>query len=282
MIADLDHESLRLLAAGAALDDLDVAERADYDRHLAGCAACQGLAVDLDDVVTDLALVAPTLIPPHSLRDDVLAALRGPDATEDTLPTRARATLLALPTPAPTSADGPSAGPAAVSPPRVALWGSLGLAAVLGVVAVGLGAQTVRLNEQVAAANALAAEAQLKIAAREAALALVADPSHRTASLHAEPVAPVATAIVVYRPGSTDAYLMAMDLPATPVGQVYQLWVADDAGVHALGTFHFDGRGAFIAPFGVDLGSSAAAMVTLEPEGGAQGEPGPQVVFGEI
>lgn len=75
---------------------------------------------------------------------------------------------------------------------------------------------------------------------------------------------------------------MAMALPATPAGQVYQLWVADDTGVHALGTFHFDGQGAFVAPFGVDLGDSAAAMVTREPEGGAQGEPGPQVVFGEI
>lgn len=79
---------------------------------------------------------------------------------------------------------------------------------------------------------------------------------------------PSQTAVLVYRPGSTDAYLMAMDLPATPDGQVYQLWVADGAGVHALGTFPFDGQGAFVAPFGVDLGTSAAAMLTLEPEGG--------------
>lgn len=269
----MDHGPLRLLAAGAALDDLDGAERADYDRHLAGCAACQALAADLDDVVADLALVAPTLAPPDSLRGDVLAALKGP-ATAVATESRERPTLRALP--------GPVRTPVPAPRPRAALWASVGLAAVLGVVAVGLGAQTVRLNEQVAAANALAAEARAKIAAREAAIALIADPSHETASLHAEPVAPVATAIVVYRPGSTDAYLMAMDLPATPVGQVYQLWVADDAGVHALGTYHFDGQGAFVAPFGVDMGRSAAAMVTLEPEGGAQGEPGPQVVFGEI
>lgn len=273
MIADMDHGSIRLLAAGAALDDLDPAERVDYDRHLAGCGACRSLAADLDEVVADLALVAPTLVPPISLRGDVLAALRGPAAAVGADSRELRAPR-AVPAPGPT--------PVPASRPRVALWGALGLAAVLGIVAVGLGAQTVRLNEQVAAANALAAEAQVKVAAREAAIALIADPSHRTASLHAEPVAPVASAIVVYRPGSTDAYLMAMDLPATPAGQVYQLWVADDAGVHALGTFHFDGEGAFVAPFGVDLGDSAAAMVTLEPEGGAQGEPGPQVVFGEI
>lgn len=272
MIADMDHGPSRLLAAGAALDDLDAAEREDYDRHLAGCGACQALAADLDDVVADLALVAPTLVPPTTLRGDVLAALHGPPAAAES---RDRPTLRAVPSPVPMRVAAPRQ-------PRVALWGSLGLAAVLGIVAVGLGAQTVRLSDQVAAANTAAAEAQVKVAAREAAIALIADPSHLTASLHAEPVAPVASAVVVYRPGSPDAYLMAMDLPATPVGQVYQLWVADDTGVHALGTFHFDGQGAFVAPFGVDLGDSAAAMVTLEPEGGAQGEPGPQVVFGEI
>jgi hypothetical protein len=75
---------------------------------------------------------------------------------------------------------------------------------------------------------------------------------------------------------------MADRLPATPDGMVYQLWYADAAGVHALGTFRHDGEGPLLARFGVDLGSSAAAMVTLEPEGGAVGEPGPQVVFGEL
>ena len=44
----------------------------------------------------------------------------------------------------------------------------------------------------------------------------------------------------------------------------------------------YDGRGPFVAPFGVDLADGAAAMVTLEPMGGATGEPGPQVVFGEL
>jgi hypothetical protein len=44
----------------------------------------------------------------------------------------------------------------------------------------------------------------------------------------------------------------------------------------------WDGEGTMIAPIGVDLADSAAVMLTLEPEGGAQGEPGPQVVFGEL
>ena len=42
------------------------------------------------------------------------------------------------------------------------------------------------------------------------------------------------------------------------------------------------GLAAFVAPFGVDLANSEAAMITLEPDGGAVGEPGPQVVFGTL
>ena len=166
--------------------------------------------------------------------------------------------------------------------PRIARWGSLAAAAVFAIVAVGLAAQNQRLDEQVAAANAALAEAQVQLLARQAAVAVAADPGTVTVALHSEPVAPTADAVVMFRPGTTEAYLLANDLPATPTGQVYQLWFADAAGVHALGTFHHDGEGPFVAPFGVDLASSAAAMVTLEPEGGAVGEPGPQVVFGEF
>jgi len=115
-----------------------------------------------------------------------------------------------------------------------------------------------------------------------AAMAVVADPEHVSTALHPEALAPASAAVVLYRPGSTDAFLLATDLPPTPDGQVYQLWWADATGVHALGTFRYDGNGPFVAPFGVDLAEGAAAMVTLEPTGGATGEPGPQVVFGEL
>ena len=112
-----------------------------------------------------------------------------------------------------------------------------------------------------------------------AVLAVAADPSHRTAGLHA-PTGPSAT--VVWVPGTEDAFLVSHNLPATPSGRVYQLWHADESGVHPLATFTHDGEGPLIAPFGVDLATSSAAMVTLEPVGGAQAEPGAEVVFGEL
>jgi Anti-sigma-K factor rskA, C-terminal len=114
------------------------------------------------------------------------------------------------------------------------------------------------------------------------AMAVAADPAHRDVPLQAEALAPAATAVVVYVPGTTSSYVLAADLPATPAGKVYELWVADAKGVHGLRTYAFDGQGAFVAPLGVDLAGAKATMITLEPAGGARGEPGPKVVFGAL
>ena len=276
----MDHSALRQLAAGAALDDLDPDERRELDRHLASCEPCRRLSDDLGDVLGDLALVAPVMHPPRDLRSGVLAALREPMSVAPS--------LSAVPSGAGRDAAPADPGTAPIGlrtttpPVRLAGWAGLGLAAVVAFVAVGLGARTWQLSTEIAETRTALADVQAQLQTRTAAVALAADPAHVTVALHAEPVAPTANAVVMYRPGTTDSYLMVDALPATPDGKVYQLWFADTAGVHALGTFHHDGEGPFVAPFGVDLASSAAAMVTLEPEGGATGEPGPQVVFGEF
>lgn len=260
----MDHASLRELSAGAALDDLDPAERRALDAHLADCRGCRALAEDLDDVLGDLALLAPVVSPPADLRGQVLTALREP------------AGAVAA------SHDAPPALRAVPGSRRRPVLASLGLAAALGAVALGLGARTLQLSGELEIAQAAIEAAGSRVAARDAAMAVVADPAHVTATLDAEPLASGSESVVVFRPGHAEAFLLAMDLPPTPAGRVYQLWYADAAGVHALGTFHHDGSGPFIAPFGVDLGDSVAAMVTLEPEGGAQGEPGPEVIAGEL
>ena len=106
--------------------------------------------------------------------------------------------------------------------------------------------------------------------------------AHVTVALHGDAIAPDAEAAVVFVPGDDASYVVARNLPATPAGHGYQLWYADEAGVHPLQTVAYDGSGTFLAPIGVDLADSSAVMITLEAEGGAQGEPGPQVVFGEL
>lgn len=259
----MDHAALRELAAGAALDDLDSRERAELDAHLAGCSSCAALAVELDDVLADLALVAPELEPPASLQADLLATLRRQTPAPRVQPFRTPAPATPVALPRPTQSR---------SPWRLPAFAGLAAAAVLAVAVAGLGLRIQSLGGELDALRAT-------LATDEAVMAVAANPDHRTASLHA-PAGPSAT--VVWLPGTSDAWLVSRDLPATPSGRVYQLWHADEAGVHPLGTFSHDGSGTLAMSFGVDLSGSAAVMVTLEPVGGAQGEPGPEVVFGEL
>jgi hypothetical protein len=285
----MDHRASLELAAGAALDDLEPAERADLDAHLRGCPPCRAAARDLVDVSAALALAAPTRVPPASLRGGVMAAIAAVDRPHAEL-----AAALAGPVPAaavPTPAGAPAARAEVVDLAslrrertlyRRLAFAGLAAAAVLAVAVAGLGASLAgaRTDYDTAASERDAAVARL--AASDAAMAVVIAPDHATAMLEPEPMAGNASVYVVYRPGTTDAWLMAGDLPATPAGKVYQLWSADDRGVHALTTFTCDGVDPCLAPYGVDLASAAATMITLEPAGGAAGEPGPQVAFGEL
>jgi len=295
----MDHRDFRELAAGAVLDDLDRGELVVFEAHRSTCRECRDLLDELSGVALDLALAATPRRPPAALRDAVLSSI-GPTSAPLALATTP---ATATPPPAPAGLarvdglelidgsrrmEGPGSDGLRREVRRLRAFASAGLAAaaVLAVVAFSLGVRSVQLSDQVVAARADAQAAEAALATQNAdmsgAMAVALDPSHLTASLHAEPVAPTARAIVVYRPGSDEAYLMATDLPATPAGSVYQLWIADAGGVHALGTYDFDGQGSFVAPFAHDLEGASAAMLTLEPAGGALGEPGPQVVFGEL
>jgi hypothetical protein len=194
--------------------------------------------------------------------------------------------------------------------PRWTAMAGVALAAVLVVAVAGTGAGLAalqgRLDEAIAAATtaqadvgvaraeaaAARADAQAargrtdslvtELAAVDGAVGLALAPGHRTATLTAESAARDLRAWTVFVPGSTDAVFVARGLPPAPAGHVYQLWYADPAGVHALATFSCAAGATCIVPFGVDLGSAAAAMVTVEPAGGSTGRPGPQVAFGEL
>lgn len=291
----MDHRTFRELAAGAALDDLDPSERASLDAHLASCETCRGEARDLVDTAGLLALAAPPRRPPTSLRDGILAAIAASEAPLVGVPVAALAYAGA---PAVTASPGaepkePAASAAADvvnlevlrrerTRYRRLSFAGLAAAAVLAIAVGALGTTVAGLDRQreLAAAERDVAVAQL--ARTDDAMAVVLAPDHATARLTPEPIAGQASVYVVYRPGTTEAWLMAGNLPAPPAGHVYQLWSADAAGVHALTTFTCGQSEACLAPFGVDLGVATATMITLEPTGGAQGEPGPQVAFGEL
>jgi hypothetical protein len=264
-----EHE----LVAGAALGDLSTEERLSYLEHRASCGDCLVLELQLDHVLADLSLLVPERVPPPDLYAGIRSAIA---ADRTTVPARISvATPSAVPLPV-------NVVPIRQRTSRGATFAAVGLAAVLGIVAVGLGARATVLSDELARTESALARVQSELSAQGAVMVAAMNPDHVTAPLQADAMAPDATAFVVYVPGTTESYLVAQGLPPTPDGHGYQLWYADEAGVHGLGTFSHDGSGTFVAPFSVDLANSAAAMLTLEPTGGAVGEPGPQVVFGEL
>lgn len=305
----MDHRAYRELAAGAALDDLDPRERASLDAHLSTCPPCRTDARALVDTAGLLALAVPRREPPASLRGAVLAAIA---ASEDrpfgvpavSLAYAAGAPPLARPGAPALARPGAPAGRATIdrgagdaAPAQVVdldalrrertryrrlSFAGLAVAAALAIAVGGLGAAAAGLSTQLDETARQRDAAVAQLATNDAAMSVVLAPDHATATLTPEPMAARAVVYVVYRPGTSEAWMMAADLPASPAGTVYQLWAADAAGVHALTTFTCDGQSACLAPFGVDLAPATATMITLEPAGGAQGEPGPQVAFGEL
>jgi hypothetical protein len=260
----MNHRSYRELAAGDALGDLSRGERLRFRVHARRCDSCAALRRDLDDTIAMLSLAPVQRPAPAALRAAILRSI---------------------------AADGRSAAPR--EPGAVTIRGvtrrlragtvaAAAIAAVLAVAVVGLGLRTVELSDRLATADANAGALTARLAAQQGAMAVALDPRHATASLDALPPAAGASASVVYAPGSSDAYLVAQHLPATPAGRVYQLWYADGAGVHPLETFTSDGSGVLVVPFGTDLAGKKAAMVTLEPVGGATGAPGPEMLFGSL
>jgi hypothetical protein len=265
------HQEQLLLAAGAVLDDLDPDERAEYEAHRGSCADCRGAELDLDRVLADLSLAAPKRQPPPYLLADIRRAL-----TPDGAALRPVAVL-------PAAQQQPASNVVPLRrPSRGPVFASLALVAGLGVVALGFGARTVTLQQDLDSTSAQVASLEANLAGQGGAMSVAMNPSHVTVALHGDAIAPTAEAAVVFVPGDDASYIVAHNLPATPSGHGYQLWYADAAGVHPLQTVSFDGNGTFVAPVGIDLADSSAVMITLEEAGGATGEPGPQVVFGEL
>ncbi len=284
----IHDQAERLLAAGAVLDDLAPDERSSYEAHRGACAECRRLELELDHVLADLALVVPERMPPPDLLAEIRRAL-AVEASSTAIPALRPAPIaipVADPIPAAAADASPTVHATSVVPLRRRSRGpviaSLALAAGLGVVALGLGARTVSLQRDLDTASAQVATLESTVAQQGGAMTVALNPRHVTVALHAEPLAPSAHAAVVFVPGDASSWIVASNLPATPAGHGYQLWYADGAGVHPLQTVSFDGNGAFVARIGVDLAGSSAVMITLESDGGAKGEPGQQVVFGEL
>jgi hypothetical protein len=277
----LSHQAFRELAAGAALEDLEAPEADELADHLATCAPCRRDAEELVDVAGLVALAAPARRPPATLKRGVLTAVANAGSPAPAARVRTIGEPIDL---AATAAATRESASARASAFRWRTAGIVALAAVISM-AVTTGAMIVEnrsLDSRLATTSEQRDAAVARLATSAAAMSVVLAPDHATVALHPKALAPGAVAFVVYRPGTSDAWLMATGLPAPPAGSVYQLWAADAAGLRAGPTFTCDATGPCLASFGMDLRGMTAAMVTLETAGGPAESPGPEVVFGEL
>jgi anti-sigma-K factor RskA len=225
------------LTAGYALDALDPEQRRAYEEHLEGCERCKEELARFWDVSASLALAATGPDPSPELRERILAVARA--EPQKVVPIQRK--------------------------PRLTRGWALGavaaVAAVAAVVAIALGAWAASLHGRLGDAND-------RLAADRAALAIVSDPSARSVAF-----AKGDGRLVVAPQGR--AAMIVEGLAKAPSGKTYEVWVINGTKPTRAGVFEGGGR-SVVAVRGT-VGKDAVVAVTLERAGGVSAPTTPPV-----
>jgi anti-sigma factor RsiW len=248
----MNTDDIHGLTGAYAVDALDDVERARFEAHLAGCSQCQAEVASLSAAAGELA--AGTLAsPPASLRTAVLrdiSAVRPwlplvmSEEEADADPVAASASSAPL---APTSLDVKRAARDRHARP-LRQW--LAGAAAAAVLATGglvwhpwsSGTSTVQLT-------AMQQVLQAKDAQRF------------------ETKVGGATATVVRSASLNRAVIAVANLPAPPVGKVYELWLQHGSAMVKAGFLPHDSSNTVLLQG--DAATAAGAGITIEPAGGS-------------
>ncbi len=233
---------IHTLTGAYAADALDGVERDEFEAHLRVCRACRDEVAELAATTARLAEAVAQPAPP-ALRDRVLAETA---RTRQLSPRVADATEVAD-----------------LDAARSRRWWrqpATAAAAVLAVVAIGLGAVAVAQGDR--------ADRAEERAARIAAVATDPDRVERTVEADSG-----GSATVVAADGT--ALFRTADLRVLPSDRVYQLWLVSGDDVQSAGVL---GRGGQLAAIVEDVSATDALAVTVEPSGGSE-EPTGEVVL---
>jgi anti-sigma-K factor RskA len=289
-----------------ALGALDLEERASVEAFLDASPAHQEELRQLREVVALLPYAAPSVSPPDSVRQGLMARV------------------------AASAAKQAPAAPAQVALQRRRVaWLMPALAAVLLLALLGLGGLTYSLTSSVArlqetnsslmatlddlqgvladtrtrqdelaaqlaadqqqlaevSAQLQASEEQIRQLNAQSAkddyvISFVSAPGVATRQLTAAEADLSARGEMYMYPGQASAVVLFSGLPALQPGEVYQFWLADDETQVASNTFLVDatGIGYIVVKAPREVNAFREVMVTVEPEGGSD-EPSEQVVL---
>jgi len=270
-------EDIHALSGAYAVDALDDVERARFERHLAGCTACQAEVESLVAAASELSVLTEAASP-ASLRAKVLAEiatvrplppLTAPqhdsadeDATSPTPPEPAQA-------PAATAAPATQAEHADDLTERRRSRSARGLARGWRVV---VAAATVA----VLAIGGFTVWKQIdKDPSRAIADQVLAAPD---ATRYGQRLAGGATATVVRSNALQKAVIVTSGMSQPPSGKVFQLWLQDATG-HMTSAGLMPGGGDQVVVLSGDASHSKGAGITVEPEGGSDQPTSDPVAF---
>jgi anti-sigma-K factor RskA len=225
---------IHALSGAYAVDALDDLERAEFERHLAGCASCRAEVASLREAAA--ALVAP-------LADDVALPAPPPELRAAVLDGITRVRPLPPVVPGGHRKEG---GPVV----RRRWFPALVAAVVLAV--VGVGATVWQPWRDDSSGTLTAADRVL------------ADPD---AQRFTQQLPNGATATIVRSPAEHRAVLVTEDLPAAPAGKVYQLWFQTPAENMVSAGLVPDDSSTVLMSGNAD--DAIGAGISLEPDGGS-------------
>ena len=263
-----NHDDLRDTLGLYVLDALSPSERRELEEHLAVCGECGAAVRELRPAVEALAEVVEPVQPRPAVREKLLAAIA--PAAE-------------------------SAGPARTRTSSVVSWlaaaASIALAGGLGMYSAELHNRVqdleVRLRDALTRADngdRLVADARKATSDAEQHVSVLSSPDLARIELKGQAIAPAASGRA-YWSRSRGLVFTAADLPASPPGKTYQLWVltAQTPPISNGWLLKPDSSGRVDALFNtpVTMPQPVAIAISIEPEGGVPAPTGDLYLVGK-
>jgi anti-sigma-K factor RskA len=243
------HEQAIELLEEYVLGTLASADIESVEEHLeSGCKECQARLAELGEIVAAIADIVPQQQPSADLKGRILASLASQDSTHSrSQPSRHGSNIV-----------------------RVLAIISTAAAILLAVWSWKLSDQLAGLEDLLEQSESHVSRLEMELDAYMDATSLLATPGMQFIDLAG--VAPNEQAFgkVVLEADSGQAVVYMYELPPTPEGMTYQLWMMRDGVPTSAGTFTVaeDGSAKLMLDPMPDMGAFASFDVTIEPAGG--------------
>jgi anti-sigma-K factor RskA len=164
--------------------------------------------------------------------------------------------------------------------PSPGRWLPQALAVFSLLVAIGLGAWAISLNQEIRHLKTQVALLEQEVQTAGSVLAHLTSPQAQAFAISGTQQQPEAHGQLIANPGAGSSVLVVSGLKPLAAGQTYEFWLIKDSAAVPAGLFKVDAQGRAILQVAQAVGPQAynAIGVSIEPEGGSQ-QPGPDIIM---